>query len=276
MAAPPQEQFSSNQEVKPDLNVSFNRKARDLIDSVGGTSFHVSDLKPKFSSTLTDSGDKEVTCFNLELNALDKFDDALGSFPDSEPFEDEIFNNVRREERIWVQCEQDHSFKLNFNGFKTSIKCILDPTGISNIKKDYDTNHTQALLCMHCKVVVVAEIEPNFRPSPCVTFYDLNPYVENQKVKHGHHADQETVGEVLERVATERRLLEEWDPNDFVVYLDQNVAISLDGEKYCSLDNSLHHSIKGSNVVSSCQRSTTANQRVDETKDGSAGFIYKC
>jgi hypothetical protein len=59
------------------------------------------------------------------------------------------------------------------------------------------------------------------------TVYNLDPYVEDQKVKHGHFADPETVGEVLRRVATERRLLEEWDPNDY----EYSVGGGKDGNK---------------------------------------------
>ncbi|HYZ58789.1 MAG TPA: hypothetical protein VE544_03950 [Nitrososphaeraceae archaeon] len=192
-----------------------------------------------------------------------------GPFTDSELFEEEIFYDERREDRICGQCRKDHNFKPNFENVKTGVE-IAFPELFS---LHQNTDNTQALICGLCKAPVIAKIEPNFRPSPSFILYDLKPYVENQKVKHGHPADQETIGEVLERIATERRLLEGWDPNDYVVYLDQNVAISLDGKQYCSLDNSLHQSIKRSNVVFSCQRSTTANQRVDETNNGRAHYI---
>jgi hypothetical protein len=46
------------------------------------------------------------------------------SFPDSEPFEEEIFNDVLREERLCAQCGQDHSFRPNFKSVKTSIEHI--------------------------------------------------------------------------------------------------------------------------------------------------------
>jgi hypothetical protein len=47
-------------------------------------------------------------------------------FPDSEPNEEEIFYDVRREDRICAQCGGDHSFKPNFKGVKTSIERIAD------------------------------------------------------------------------------------------------------------------------------------------------------
>lgn len=85
---------------------------------------------------------------------------------------------------------RDRNFRPNFDG-RLSL-----PIG---------TN--QALACKHCKAAVVAEVT--------TSIYDLGQYVEGKKLIHRHSADPETVGEVLERIATERRLLEERDPNDY-------------------------------------------------------------
>ena len=205
---------------------------------------------------------------NMNINSpkIKSFDENISeddSFLDSEPYEEEIFFDVRRVERICAQCGQNHSYKP-FEGVKTSIE-IAFPELFS---LHQNTDNTQALICGLCKAPVIAKIEPNFRPSPSFILYDLKPYVENQKVKHGHPADQETIGEVLEWIATERRLLEGWDPNDYVVYFDQNVASPLDRMHYCSLCDTLPWSVKRpSNMVFSCQRSTTVNQEGDETVD---------
>jgi hypothetical protein len=45
-------------------------------------------------------------------------------FPDFEPYEEEVFYDVRREDRICVQCGQGHSFKPNFLDVRTSIERI--------------------------------------------------------------------------------------------------------------------------------------------------------
>lgn len=135
-------------------------------------------------------------------------------FPDSEPYEKEIFDNVSREDRFCAQHWQSRIFKPTFKGVRTGIESIPDPTEISNVKKNHDINYTQALTCRHCKVAVVAEVT--------ISVYDLDPYVDGEKVKHRHPADTETVGEVLERITTERRLMEEWDPGDYVYSVKRN------------------------------------------------------
>jgi hypothetical protein len=61
-----------------------------------------------------------------------------GPFSDFEPYEEEIFYDVRREDRICAQCKQDHSFKPNFEGVKTSIERI--PDIFSNKKRGATTD----------------------------------------------------------------------------------------------------------------------------------------
>jgi hypothetical protein len=79
------------------------------------------------------------------------------------------------------------------------------------ISKSIDIPYTQARTCRHCKAPVIVEVT--------TTIYILDYYIENQKVRHRHPADLETVEEVLESIATEKRLLEDFDPNDYI-YLD--------------------------------------------------------
>jgi len=128
---------------------------------------------------------------------------------------------------------------------------------------------SQAIVCSECSTATIAEHDTL---TSNTILYDFESYLNNIKVKHRHPCDARTRARVLEMVIAEQRLLEVWDPNDFAVYPDQNVAISLDGEQYCSLDNSLDHSIKGSNVVSFCQDQPQPT-RVNESDDRRANSI---
>ena len=85
-------------------------------------------------------------------------------------------------------------------------------------KGDISKNHTytQALACRRCNSVVIAELEPEYGPT--ITIYEIDLYVRNQKVKHRHCADTLTRVIVLERIETEKRLLEDIDPGDYVYY----------------------------------------------------------
>lgn len=81
------------------MTVSLNRKVGNLCDSIEGM-LPVSAVSPE-------------TCrgrFNKDS--------------DSEPYEEDIFYDVKREDRICAQCKQDHSFKPNFERVKTSIERI--------------------------------------------------------------------------------------------------------------------------------------------------------
>jgi hypothetical protein len=68
-----------------------------------------------------------VDDFSIVSPKIKSFDENIsgnGPFPGSEPYEEEIFYDVREEDRICVQCGQDHSFKLDFIDVKTSIEYI--------------------------------------------------------------------------------------------------------------------------------------------------------
>jgi len=85
------------------LTVSLIRNVGDLCDSIGGVS--------------------SVSAVSLDV-CRGGYDKDSDSFPDSEPYEEDIFCNVRREDRICAQCGKDHSFQHNFKDVKTSIECI--------------------------------------------------------------------------------------------------------------------------------------------------------
>jgi hypothetical protein len=76
-----------------------------------------------------------------------------------------------------------------------------------NINKNYA--YTQALICKHCNSAVIAELEPK---GLTITIYDFR----ERKVKHRHSADIRTRVMVLERIETEKRLLEDIEPGDYV------------------------------------------------------------
>lgn len=174
--------------------MSLNRKVRDLCDSIGGTSFGNPDLNPKCNLTSTDNGNEEEIRSSLDINEQGKYDDRSISIPYSEPGEEAIFFDVRSEDRICAQCRQDHSFKQNFKEVRTSIECIPELIFLI-FRKDYDTTYSQALACRHCNTAVVAKVT--------IVIYNYDLYVEDQKVKHRHPADPETVGDILKCVSTE-------------------------------------------------------------------------
>ena len=65
-----------------------------------------------------------ISIISPKIKSFDENISDNNSFPDSEPFEKEIFYDVRGEDRICAQCGQDHSFKQNFKDIKTSIEHI--------------------------------------------------------------------------------------------------------------------------------------------------------
>lgn len=67
--------------------------------------------------------------------------------------------------------------------------------------------------CAYCKQIVMAEFEPI---EGLTTLYDFDPYTKNMRILHQHSADAITRVRVLERVATEKRLLENRDPGDWI------------------------------------------------------------
>lgn len=176
----------------------------------------------------TDGDSASLEEFNLTEDlevSSEGYHECSDSFPDSEPYEEGIFYDVRREDRICVQCEPDLSFNSIFKGIKTSIERIpelfsLDCTGdadknttdISTDNRNYDSIYTQALTCRHCNSAVIAELDPEYN---LVSVFDYEPYLGNNKVLHRHPADAKTRVRVLERVAAEKRLLEDKDTNDY-------------------------------------------------------------
>jgi hypothetical protein len=73
--------------------------------------------------------------------------------------------------------------------------------------------YTHAIDCLKCKKAVIAEFEPI---DGLTTLYDYDPYIKNIKRLHHHQADARTRVRVLERVAIEKRLLENRDPGDWI------------------------------------------------------------
>jgi hypothetical protein len=102
----------------------------------------------------------------------------------------------------------DRNFKSNFDGVRTRIARRAGNSPIDNSinNRIYDSIHKQALTCRHCSAPVIAEVTTKL--------YNLDLY-EDQKVNYRHPADPNTICDVLERVATEIRLLDIWDSNDY-------------------------------------------------------------
>jgi hypothetical protein len=71
---------------------------------------------------------------------------------------------------------------------------------------------TQAIVCGKCAIPTIAEYDTLTNN---VTIYDFESYVNKVKVKHRHTCDIRTKAMVVARVATEKRLLEDIDPNDY-------------------------------------------------------------
>lgn len=163
-----------------------------------------------------------VDDINIIAPEIKSFDENISnddSFLNSEPYEEEIFCDVRRKDRICAKCGEDHTFKLNFVDVRTSIEHIpvlfslnKNTTEISTDKKNYDIGYTQAVACRLCSTPVIYEIT--------TIIYNLDPYVEDQKLEHRHPTDPDTLCDVLERVSTEVRLLDTPDPNDCKYYVE--------------------------------------------------------
>lgn len=96
----------------------LTRKIRDLCDSIEGI-FSV-------------SAEKVVSTQDQDHGRYDKGSDAM---PYSGSYEEEIFYDVRRGDRICAQCGKDHSFKPKFEGVKTSIEHIAELFSLNNKDK---------------------------------------------------------------------------------------------------------------------------------------------
>jgi hypothetical protein len=140
-----------------------------------------------------------------KIKSFDEKDSNEDSFLNSELYEAEIFNDVRSADGICAQCGQNHGSKQHFKDIKTSIDCISDLSPlnkktieISTNNRRYGTSHTQALICRHCCAPIIVEVTTKI--------YNLEPYVKDEKVEHGHPENPDTICDALERVATEARL----------------------------------------------------------------------
>src|SRR5688572_7058698 len=119
--------------------MSLSRKGGDLYDSIKEYTFSNSASLRKSTTINDECIDKSPS--NLEVyvpvknhSSFDESDQTEGlevvdegyygdsdQFLDSEPGEDEIFYDIRTEDRICQECGKDHSSKPNFKGVKTSI-----------------------------------------------------------------------------------------------------------------------------------------------------------
>ena len=71
----------------------------------------------------------------------------------------------------------------------------------------------QAIVCSRCSTATIAEHDTLTNNT---ILYNFEPYLNKLKVKHRHPCNAQTRVIVLERVATEKRLLEDVDPNDYL------------------------------------------------------------
>jgi hypothetical protein len=71
----------------------------------------------------------------------------------------------------------------------------------------------KAISCLTCGYPVIAEYNAELE---LITLYDFDPYYfDNQRILHSHPADIRTKNRGLERIRTEKRLLDDVDPNDY-------------------------------------------------------------
>jgi hypothetical protein len=80
--------------------------------------------------------------------------------------------------------------------------------------KHYSSNsyvYTEAIDCLKCKKAVIAELDLYDNG---LIIYDFGPYLYNSKIRHRHQADARTRVRVLERVAVNKRLLDDEDIGD--------------------------------------------------------------
>jgi hypothetical protein len=78
---------------------------------------------------------------------------------------------------------------------------------------------TEAIDCLTCKEAVIAEFEPM---DGLTTLFDYDPYIKNIKKLHQHPADARTRVRVQERVAIEKRLLDDPDSGDWAYNPDES------------------------------------------------------
>jgi hypothetical protein len=78
---------------------------------------------------------------------------------------------------------------------------------------DYNQKIIQELLQdpLKCKKAVIAELDLYDNG---LIIYDFGPYLYNSKIRHRHQADARTRVRVLERVAVNKRLLDDEDIGD--------------------------------------------------------------
>jgi hypothetical protein len=65
-----------------------------------------------------------INIISLRIKSFDENVSNKGAFLNIEPYEEEIFNDVRRDDTTCAQCGQDHSYKPNFVDVRTSIESI--------------------------------------------------------------------------------------------------------------------------------------------------------
>jgi hypothetical protein len=90
---------------------------------------------------------------------------------------------------------------------KATFPCESPAITHRESNRRHGTSYPQALICRHCSTPVIVEVTTKI--------YNLEPYVEDEKVEHGHPENPDTICDALDRVATDVRLLDKWDPNDY-------------------------------------------------------------
>ena len=75
----------------------------------------------------------------------------------------------------------------------------------------YRSIHVQAIVCLECSKAIIAEYDIL---TEYVILYEFEPYLSDIRVRHRHPCDTRTRAIILEMVAAEKRLLDDWDPND--------------------------------------------------------------
>jgi len=86
---------------------------------------------------------------------------------------------------------------------------------IQNKYKNISEIYSQPIDCSICKQIVMAEFKP---AKEVVTLFEFDPYIMNIRKLHQHTADTTTIARITKRVATEIRLLENRDPDDYYYY----------------------------------------------------------
>jgi hypothetical protein len=98
----------------------------------------------------------------------------------------------------------------SWSRFKKQGETELSNSNVLYTKYKYYSNIHEAIDSITCKEAVIPKFD-----SGNTIFYDFDPYLCNRKVVHRHIADAKNISRVFERVAKEKRLIENWDPNDY-------------------------------------------------------------